>query len=301
LVDLTRPVVYRAFDLNSAGQLAPGERLSGCLLDSIRMGNVPGIGWTEKRALGDGMDASDIFLGARRVFMSGYIYGRSRAEAFDLQQNMLTALSPTAAYNSNPSEFGYNPLSYFIPTNDSDFDPGSDGVRVRPVYVNVRPLATPTVDVVRDASSGQDVKGTGLPWTSVLEAKDPRVYVAPDKTFNLDGSDSGTFNNRGDYPAPLNIILVANAGTTGSYHFNGGGSEMVITIQGSTVQGIYRYDGYLRILTLQTNALDVLRMDLLSFNNSTTHPIVMPGTSTWTGTGPALATGSRLFYAEAFS
>jgi hypothetical protein len=144
--------------------------------------------------------------------------------------------------------------------------------------------------------------GSGIGWTSVLECKDPRVYVYPNKESPLDGSDSGTFANRGDYPAPLNVLLVvAAAGTAASYHFVGAGTDMFIDIPASTVQQVFRYDGYLHVLTVETNGVEVLRMDLLRFINETTHPIVQPGSSGWTGTGPALVTGSRLFWAEAYS
>lgn len=294
--------MYRGFNLNGVSQLASGERLYGAQIANVKMGNVPGVGWTEKRALGDGNDASDIYLGPRRVFLSGHLYGRTRAEMFDLQQQLVTVLSPTAAYNESPADFGYNALYYAVPTDDTGYALDSNGDRLRTLYVNARPLATPTVDINRDASGGQDDLGSGMAWSGVLECKDPRVYVYPDKTANLDGSDSGTFVNRGDYPAPLNFLLVKAAGGSGSYHFVGAGTDMTISIPAATVQQVFRYDGYLRVLTVETNGVEVLRMDLLSFANETTHPFVQPGTSpTWTGTGPALAAGSRLFWAEAYS
>jgi hypothetical protein len=296
--------MYRGLNLNGVAQQAAGERMTGSQVSSVRMGNVPGVGWTEKRSLGDGNDASDVYLGARRVFLQGFVYGRSRAEMFDFQQSLLTALSPTASYNSNPAEFGYNPLYYAVPTLDLDFDVDTVGDRYRTLYVLARPLATPTVDINRDASGGQEDLGSGIAWSAVLEAKDPRVYVFPDQETDLDGSDSGTFaTNRGDYPSPLNFILVvATAGAPTSYHFVGAGTDMYIDIPASTVQQVFRYDGYLHVLTVETNGVEVLRMDLLRFVNENTHPLVLPGSSgSWTGTGPALASGSRLFWAEAYS
>jgi hypothetical protein len=220
---------------------------------------------------------------------------------FDFQQELLTALSPTAAYNSNPAEFGYNALNYAVPTEDTEYEEDINGDRLRILYVNARPLATPTVDILRDASGGQDDLGSGIGWSGVLECKDPRVYVFPDREQALDGSDSGTFVNRGDYPAPLNILLYKTSSSDSSYHFVGAGTDMYIDIPASTVPQVFRYDGYLHVLTVETNGVEVLRMDLLRFANETTHPVVQPGTSGWTGTGPALAAGSRLFWAEAYS
>jgi hypothetical protein len=300
-LDLTRAVMYRGLDLNGCAQIAQGQRLYGSLLQSVQMGNVPGVGWTEKRSLGDGNDASDVYLGPRRIFLSGHLYGRTRAEMFDFQQVLVTALSPTAAYNDTPADFGYNPLYYSVPTADEAFEEDVNGDRLRVLFVNARPLATPTVDINRDASGGQDNLGSGIAWASVLEAKDPRVYVFPDREVNLDGTDSGTFANRGDYPAPLNFLLVAPAGAGGTFHFDGALTVMDIVIPAATVQQTFRYDGYLHVLTVETNGLEVLRMDLLKFVNETTHPVVQPGSSGWSATGPALAAGSRLFWAEAYS
>jgi hypothetical protein len=300
-VDLSRAVIYRGFDLNGAAQLAPGERLIGSLLQSVQMGNVPGIGWVEKRSLGDGNDASDVYLGGRRVFLSGHLYGRTRGEMFDLQQTLVTTLSPTAAYNANPADFGYNPLYYTVPTEDADFDLNVEGDRLRILYLNLRPLATPTVDINRDASGGKDELGSGIAWQSVLEAKDPRVYVFPDREVDLTAALSGRFHNRGDYPAPLNILLVVPASSGGTFTFVGAGTDMRIAIPAASVRQVFRYDGYLHVLTVETNGLEVLRMDLLSFVNETTHPVVPPGPSDWTATGPPLDYGSRLFWAEAYS
>jgi len=293
--------MYRGLNLNGVSQLAAGERMYGAQISSVRMGNVPGVGWSEKRSLGDGNDASDIYLGPRRVFLQGHVYGRTRAEMFDFQQQLLTVLSPTASYQASPAEFGFNPLYYSVPTEDTAFELDENGDRLRILLVNARPLATPTVDILRDASGGQDDLGSGIGWSSVLECKDPRVYVFPDRETALDGTDSGTFANRGDYPAPLNLLLVASAGAARNYHFVGAGTDMFIDIPAATVAQVLRYDGYLHVLTVETNGVEVLRMDLLRFQNETTHPVVQPGSSGWTGTGSAIATGSRLFWAEAYS
>lgn len=301
-MDLTRAVMYRGLNLNGAAQIQQGERLYGSLLQSVQMGNIPGVGWTEKRSLGDGNDASDVFLGTRRIFLSGHLYGRTRAEMFDFQQVLVTALSPTAAYDENKADFGYNPLYYSVPTRDEAYDEDINGDRLRVLYANARPLATPTVDINRDASGGQDDLGSGIAWSAVLEAKDPRIYVFPDREETLSGgTQSGSFVNRGDYPAPLNFLLVAAAGTSGTFHFDGAGSVMDIDIPAASVEQVFRYDGYLHVLTVTTNGREVLRMDLLKFVNETTHPLVQPGSSGWSSTGPALATGSRLFWSEAYS
>ena len=62
---------------------------------------------------------------------------------FDFQQQLLTVLSPTASYQASPAEFGFNPLYYSVPTEDTAFELDENGDRLRILLVNARPLATP--------------------------------------------------------------------------------------------------------------------------------------------------------------
>jgi hypothetical protein len=101
--------------------------------------------------------------------------------------------------------------------------------------------------------------------------------------LNTSASGSGSFLNRGDYPAPLQVIL--NVGThTGNWywHFTGGGSQMIIRLPATTTSYLVRYDGYMKVLTLTQDDIEYLRMDLLDFTADKTHPLVAPGTSSWT-------------------
>ena len=63
------------------------------------------------------------------------------------------------------------------------------------------------------------------------------------------------------------------------------------------------------MLTITVNGVETLRMDMLTFQNNTTHPLVSPlpnqkynvrlyGGGT---THPTLAAGSRLMYSESFA
>ena len=83
--------------------------------------------------------------------------------------------------------------------------------------MNVRPLTPVRFSVVRDRQAQTGGKrSTSTPWAVHLIAKDPRVYISPEKQALVDGAPSGTqvngtAVNRGDYETPLNIQLVIGA------------------------------------------------------------------------------------------
>lgn len=307
-MDLTHSVAYRGLALNSP-VVGPKGILSGIQLAEASYGAVAGVGFTEKRALGDGRDASDVFLDGRRIMLRGTVYGLSRAELYDLLQDLQSALSPTAAFNDEPGDYGYMPLSFQRPTLDLISWPTGEV----PLCIYCRPMATPSFSILRDATGGAEDRGGSVPWQAMLEAKDPRVYVNEESEVDivaLATSGAGSFNNRGDYPAPLNILLVVNAHAgTGRFDFTGAGAVLRIILPASDNTIVYRYDGQLKVLTTEENGEENLRMDLLVHLSETTHPLVQPGSSAWTWASTAtgsyvsvpMQTNSRFWFQEAFA
>lgn len=281
-MDLTQPVEYRRFLLNNPHRQSSGGPITGCILERVNYSNVPGVGYTEKRALGDGYDASDVFMGMRRIQLQGTIYALTPGELFDRKQALVAAFSPTLAYAESPSTFGYLPLDWYEPTADTRYvNPN------RHVYCFVRPSSLPQFEVIRDKIGRKNAQeGLALQWQTVVEAKDPRIYLDPAHYYyfypNSSTSGSGTFLNRGDYPAPLQVLLEITAhADTRYWHFTGGGVVMTITLPITTVTQIFRYDGYLKILTVEENDKVGLRMDLLDFDAEITHPLIQSGLSNW--------------------
>ncbi len=312
-MDLSRPIGYRDYALNTL-VLSAGEPSEGCVVESISS-VVGAVGYTEKRSNGDGRDASDIYLDSRRLQLRGTLYGATRADLYDRLQALRATFTPTASFTDEPGQYGYVPLSYEEPTTDLINWPTG----YRTLYIRVRPLSGLSYDVVRDrvgTVKGAD-KGGSISWTVNLEAKDPRVYVDPPVFIEFTNgatSGAGDLPNRGDYPAPMNIMLVvAPQAKPGFFTFTGGGSIMKIDIPLSAETQIIRYNGTLKVLTIETSAGELLAMKYLHFLSETTHPLVPPddlGTYTWTtvwsGGGVVyqtipLATGSRIFYSEAFA
>lgn len=285
-MDLSQPVFYRRFPLNNAGIAVSGGPNVGCMLESVNYSNVQGVGYTEKRALGDGNDAGDVYLTGRRIQLKGTLYGASPGALFDLKQDLLAAFNPTLAYAESPYDFGYQPLEWYEPTAREDF-----GVaHLRHVYCNVRPVALPQFDVVRDRiGSPSNGKGLALEWQAMVEAKDPRIYVDPETGYFFDvnaaSSGLGTFTNRGDYPAPMDVLLDVGVHTDTRYwHFVGGGAALTLKMPPTTTGNVIRYDGALKIVTLFENNIEYLRMDLLDLDNEQQHPLIQPGETNWSWT-----------------
>jgi hypothetical protein len=108
--------------------------------------------------------------------------------------------------------------------------------------------------------------------------------------------------NRGDYHAPLNILLAVGS-AAGSASFSVGGSVFTITIPASTGDRIVRYKGEDKVVTFEEAGVETLRMDALTFQSQTTHPVVPGGTSPYsaTFTSIVLQDGSHMWFWESFA
>jgi hypothetical protein len=303
-VDLTRSVTYRGLNLNSYVTKAGDGKRWGILLEDARFGSAPGVGYREKRAQDDGYDASDVTLGMRSISLHGYIYGYDRGDLFDRLQDLRSALTPSSSYHESPGLQGYLPLQFYMPTNHvTDFPAG-----YKQLMMLARPVNQPEHVVKRDAGAfGIDTEGAAIEWNAPLEAKDPRFYVWPQSEVLFSATKTGNLVNRGDYPAPLKFIFtVPGSAPGGSVLVEVGGSRMRITVPNSTVNQTFRYDGTLKVLTVEENDVETLRMDLLSFLNNSTYPTVPSGKSEYrvTLTGVTLsqsAGANMLFFSEAFA
>ena len=308
-MDLQRSVNYRGLNLNDISNDSATQPLGGYQLDRVIIGAVAGVGYTEKRSQADGRDSSDVYLDGRRFVLAGTAYGATRQYAHDRMQDLRAVFSPTGAYTAQPGAYGYLPLDWYEPTADTRFaqQPAFDNVRFRHLYALVRPLATPEFVIERDRSGGNTNYGSAFQFQAQLEARDPRLYIDPPVTLyppDAAGSASGSWLNRGDYPSPLKCLFILDPhASNGVITINAGGSQMKISFPAQpAVQQIYRYDGQLKVLTLEENSIESLRMDLLSFTTELTHPLIPPDTSAWSfvSTLPIQAP-SRMWFDEAYA
>ena len=298
MFDLAASVTYRTFDLNDAARNAPNGPFVGCLLESVPWPSVRAVGYTEKRAHGDGNDAGrDVYLGPRRFALRGTIYGASRGDTFDRLVALIATLTPTLAFDDDDEEKGYLPLAFSQPTVDTDNFPTG----TKNLYINVRPLGTPSFNWDRDRTGGDADEGFGVPWTCDVEAKDPRIYVETGVSATLGAS--GDLDNRGTYRAPITITIFAPVGTLATVRFVGAGTDMTITLANtSTEEQTIVWDGEKEQLLRTVSAVTTVRMDLVAFDAATTHPIVPPGGGSYEvfTTGTVGASTITATYNEAF-
>lgn len=315
---LARPIRYRlsaseAVDLNTV-TMEPGGLRRGVLLEEFDFSSAQAVGYTEKRAQDDGLDVSDVFLGARYIRLGGTIYGIGPGDLQDRVQVVRTALTPTIAYAADQSRYGYLPLEFELPTADSvDFGAGSAIPSYRPLEFRCRPRGQPAFMLRRDSGQGRGAdptRGGAVSFQAQLECADPRMYVRPPIWVYRTTAGTFTLRNRGDYPAPLDILLELPANWAGSpsgayVQFAIGATMLRLHVPQVNKVQVIRYSGSLKVTTLEVDSHEALRMDLQEFVGDTVHPTVPPGVSNLTistawSTGP-FGDNTRVMYSESFA
>lgn len=310
-MDLARPVRFRGLNLNSARSAGQGDPISGIALDQVLLGGAQGVGYSEKRSMTDGFDASDVYLGRRTWRARATVYGITRADLYDRVQDLMSCIHPTASYWDDVGAKGYLPLTYEVPTMYTDDWPEEavgDGYGYRPLQVYARPMGQPDQIITRDNSGGVMNKGLAVAMQWAWDLIDPRVYVQDAQEYDLAGLGSlinRPIINRGDYPTPVSILLVVPANAAaGSVVFTlGTSSGVTILIPNSTETQIIRYSARQKVLTIEEEGNEIQRMDLLDLQGEDTHPQVLPGVGAFSMvvTGLTFATDSRLFFNEAYA
>lgn len=303
-MDLTRPVVYRGFDLNTFTTGPAGVPIHGCVLETVDTSGTPAVGYTEKRALEDGLDASDVYQGGRQVQLSGTLYGSTRTNLYEQLRTLRTVFNARSCYLESPETKGFLPLTYEEPDEDGVTWPGN----FIPLKLKVRPMGQIRAVINRDRTGGDDLRGLAIPWQVNCVAADPRAYVDDLQQYNFPQATSSggpqALVNRGDYPTPANLLLeIGPAAGAGTFVITIAGFVQTITIPDSTYTQVIRLMGREKVLLLTANNVESLRMDLLAQDAKQTFPLVPPGISTysWTCTFALNTPNSRLFYEEAMS
>jgi len=97
-MDLTRPVTFRDFELNTVGFStatgAAGSAKYGCTVDSVDYSELQVRQFTNPLSRGDGLDVGGVWIGGRIVRMTGTIYGLSRQQAYDFYDELAAKMLP---------------------------------------------------------------------------------------------------------------------------------------------------------------------------------------------------------------
>lgn len=305
-MDLTADIIYRGYKLNDSAvvnNIVPSRGLtsgiSGSVVHSADFSDVDVVQYVEKRSLSDGSDTGDVYLGVRRLHMSGVLYGTTRALLYDAYWSMRTALSPTLAMRDSPADKGYQPLYFSTPTNRVAEFPLS--------AIQLRILAMPRADQAVFQSfhqGGNAADSLSIAWTATFLCRDPSIMgiVTQDYPITTSPTQTGNLVNRGSYLAPLNgLFLIGAAG--GVITVVTSGSTATITMPASTGNRIIRYKGQDKLLTVEEASVELLRYDLIVFASTNTWALVPPGTTAYTITtsGVVLDPTSHIWFWESYA
>lgn len=304
-MDLTRAVTYRGLSLNSVSFDAVTRDMAGIEITTVEYGSVQGHGYDEKRAMEDGFDASDVFLGKRLFSLAGNVYGRTRAEAFHKHMQLTDLLTPTDAYESWGHQHGFAPFDFYQPTlSTADFPSG-----LIHLMIPLRPMATPSARYESDRSGGQDNQALAIPWTAQLYARVPYLLNYDYTTRVLTGGSFETsMKNRGNRPATLEVRLVVparfNGMESGFISIRIGGDQFRIWIESWGSPQTIMYDTHAKVLSVTRSGGTTLRMDLLRLIKGSWHPKVKAGTQSvgfHRASSKSLSSGSYMRFRDTFA
>ncbi len=187
MADLTKNIIYREFTLNDEDVVTNivqgtsiGAGVSGCVVDSIDYNDVDVVQFMEKRSLEDGMDVGDVYKGARRIRISGTLYGTTRADLYDRLSDLRAALDPVLAQQDEPADKGYQALYFSVPTlRFEEFPTG---------YIDQRLLCMPRALgylINRDAQGGDEEDSLAISWQATLVSRDPRIMGEEEQDYTF--------------------------------------------------------------------------------------------------------------------
>lgn len=236
-MDLSKTISYTyissgtstaTLQLNTRTETAGGIPASGYLVDQVNVSDIEVAAYAEKRALQDGVDASDVYLGRRRIAMIVSVYGSTRGDFWDKTQDLLAAFSPTIAYTADSANLGFLPLDFYQPTADIVTWPTSAYPNGIPLRYYARPSLIPTYEINRDTDGGTAGIGLTKKFRVSLVCRDPRKYAQTETT-----SQTTTLTNNGDYPTIPRFVYISATSATGTWIGTLNGASWTVNVDGS--------------------------------------------------------------------
>lgn len=294
-MDLSAPISYNGWTATGATGASAGAPLSGYVVEQLTPGPIDATGYLDQRALGDGIDAFDVFLGARQFTLVAAVYGSTKGDGWDKLDAMLEAFNPTIAYNADTAQRGFLPLKFYRPTADTSTWPSAAYPYGIPLRANVRALAPLRYQVVRNKSTGVSAKGIAFEVAGTLLARNPRLQLETVTSVPITTSTT-TATHRGSFPVwPVVQFSMSSAGS----------SAAVIALDGfsvkldlsTTTTGDFTISYEVRSIT-DTNGAQANRLYVASFDQRFAE--VQPGGSTLRGYNLTGMVSPLLVYRESW-
>lgn len=242
-MDLSAAIVYNGLTALPPSA-SPSAPKSGVEFESVDISDITTDAYMDRRALQDGADVSDVYLGMRSVRIQGAAFGTSKGHAFDQLQAVLHAFSPTIAYNADTANRGFLAFQFQQTTiSTSVWTAG-----YVPMQFYLRPLSPPRYTINRAATADTRGRGFSVPFTAQLVARDPRKYAQTAQSVSISTATSPNVPHRGDYPTlPIITMTITSAGSSAFTVFVDGTS---VNVNLSTVtSGVLSLDYSTRMLT----------------------------------------------------
>lgn len=258
-MDLSADIVYNAFTIAGTSGSAGGVPWRGAVLNAVNVTDVDVDAYYDKRAIQDGIDAADIYLGARRIAIDASVMGSTRGDAFDQLGDLAYAFDPIIAYNADTANIGFLPFQFYQPTADISTWPTSAYPSGIPLQYYARPMQPLRYEIVRDKTGGVASLGLALRATSVLVCRDPRKYLQTQVSSSITTATQ-TATYRGNYQSwPVITFSMSAAGSSATIFTIGGGTVQINL--STTTTGTFTLDYATRTIK---NASDVLITSLFS-------------------------------------
>lgn len=252
-MDLSAPIGYNGFTASGLTPQAGGKPSVGTVFDRVDISDIDTDGYLEKRALHDGLNATDVFEGGRRVAIDAAMYGSTKAHGWDQLQAFLRAYNPRIAFNDNSGSLGFANMTFQQPTIST----GVWTAGYIPMYMGLRPLRPVRYVIERQQTGGKEGQGLSFRANALLIAKDPRKYAQTATSATVQTTTS-TATNNGDYPTFPIISWTMTAVGAANLTFTVGGASIVINMSAqSSGDWTLNYDTHQLVL------LGIVRPELI--------------------------------------
>ena len=200
-MNLGGTVAYNGLSINTVTRQAGGLPASGYAVERFAPEPPPPTTYYEKRALADGMDAGDVYLGGREFGLIVTAYGTSAGDFWDKTQALFSAFNPTIVYEANSTVAGFIPFTFFQPTADVSSWPTSAYPNGIPMQYFMRPMAGPSYVIERDLDGGATTAPRSKTFNIRMIARNPRKVHSTEISATITTALQ-TATYRGDYPYP---------------------------------------------------------------------------------------------------
>ena len=173
-MDLSAVITYNGLSINTVAQSAGGRPSTGFAVESFEPIPPDAVGYTEKRALQDGLDASDVYLGGRLFRTVVTAYGSTKGHFWDKSQDLFEAFNARIAFDADSANRGFLAFDFFQPTADLVTWPTATFPSGIPMRHYVRPVTSPPA-----AETGAVRTGSRAPVKPAGRAADRRTAPRP--------------------------------------------------------------------------------------------------------------------------